>query len=753
MATEAELIAALRRADAAGDTAAAQAIARRIQSGRSQPVTYTAPPLDSITTQTAAFDEAEKARRAGDQAAAARLTERAQDIGAEGNQWAAFGGTFYELYRGIKQAPFVAKNFRPEMLLAEQFLPGVRAAGDKVYGDLKAEEAEADRIDAPLNRNNRTGQIAGYATQILGPGLIAKYAQGANAIRAGVQQVATPLLRAFMPETIRGAALQGATLGAIQPLATGETELTRAGNAALGAFTGAAGQAAAPLVGATVRGARSLIQPFTQEGREQIVGGLLRRFATDPSKIANAMTDPVTGMAPTLAEATLDPGIAQLQRAAWATSKEAADAITLSRQGANKTRMGLLEGFLGSGGEREAIEAGVKQAEEEAYGQIERLGGVDPEPTVRMIDRILSGADGKVDEVVSGLKNLRGKFFEPYEDALRIKDARAAVADAIGGRMPSADHSALLEARRLLANRSQAAPDEIFEQLSGLSVTTKAAKTALDRAKELVNAAPLAYENQVDRLLGVRQAIKEQLSKATNDRAKSVLIGVRDSLDNQMRAVTGDGLDNALDARRIGMRPANEMDTVRGLLANTTADAPDPSGGGWMRAFNPASFVKATDDFGFTSGLDRAARQGTGWRGATADNTLGRAASTAIDDVRIGLLRQMEADRLAKVPGSPTAQFLSGQNIMESIAGPLGMKEGGWLRGVVGPLVENGAGRVFRAVGLEDRLQPLLAEVLTNPQRAAQLLAKLPPRERALIEQAAAPYLRGAALTGAATAD
>jgi hypothetical protein len=644
------------------------------------PVTYTPPPLDSLKTSMEAYDEAERARRAGDNAAAAALTRRAEDIDASGNQTASFAATFGDLYRSAKQAPFVAAQLTPWGIANRALLPGVRAAGDKVYDDLKAEQAEADRVNDPLYRNNRTGQVLGYATQILGPGLLAKGLQGARAAATTAQQVASPLVRALLPDTVRGAALQGGALGAAQPLATGEGEGTRAANATLGTVAGAGGQALAPVVGATVRGARSLIQPFTQEGRERIVGGLLRRFAADPSKVAAPLADPVTGMAPTLAEATLDPGIAQLQRAATAASHDVASAITLSRQGANQTRMGLLRGFLGSDGEREAIEAGVKQAEDAAYGSLRQADGVDVAPVVSRIEGILSSGAGK----------------------------------------------------------------------------REAVRSALGKARDALFKADGTPETSVDALLGARQNIGDLLTgmgdNGAGKLASTELIAVREALDDQIRRVTGGGLDAALDARRVGMRPVNEMDTVRGLLANTTADVPDASGG-LLRGFNAPSFIKATDDFGFTSGVDRAARQATGFRRATADNTLGPAATNAIDDVRLGLLRQVEADRLAKVPGSPTAQFMAGQNIMDSIAGPLGMREGGWARGVLGPLVEGGAGRVYSAIGLEDRLQPILAEALTNPQRAAQIIGKLPPRDRALVEAAIAPYIRSGALTGAAVAD
>lgn len=647
---------------------------------QSAPVTYTPPPLDSLKTSTEARDEAERARRAGDNAAAAALTRRAEDIDADGNQWAAFGATFGDLYRGIKQAPFVAAQITPQGLLTRALMPGVRDVGDKAYEGLKAEQAEADRVNEPLYRNNRTGQVAGYATQILGPGLLAKYAQGANVVRTGAQNLASPLVRAFLPETVRGAALQGGTLGAAQPLATGEGEGTRAANAGLGGVVGGFGQALVPVVGATIRGTRSLLQPFTQEGREQIVGGLLRRFAADPSKIAAPLADPVTGVAPTLAEATLDPGIAQLQRAAMTRSPEVANAVTTSRRAANQTRMGLLQGFLGTGGEREAIEAGVKQAEDAAYGAIRPLDGVNVAPVAQQIDSVLATGAGKRDAVRSALSSVREKLFKP-------------------------------------------------------------------------DGTP---ETSVDALIGVRQEIGDLLTGQGNNQAAKLaseqLIAIREALDAQIRNVTGDGLDAALDARRVGMRPANEMDTMRELLARTTADVPNASGG-IDRGFNAGQFVKATDDFGFTSGADRAARSATGFRRASADTTLGPAAQNALDDVRVGLLRQMDADTSGKVAGSPTAQFMAGQNIMESLAGPLGMREGSWSRGILGPIIEGGAGRVYSAIGLEDRLQPLLAEVLTNPQRAQQILSRLPPRDRVLIEQAAAPYIRGAALTGAATAD
>lgn len=646
---------------------------------------YQRPDAAAIKTGDEARNAYIAAKRAGDTTGAQTFLDLASRLDREAysplrgmsefeGQLASAGSTVDSTIRGLKQAGVGLGALVTGAIGAD----GVSDSLRRRYDQLKQDQTEANAINEPLNREYRTGQVLGYGAQALGPGLALRGLSKIPAIAEAFPAL-TAASNALLPTTVAGAAANGAVLGALQPIDSTQGEGSRVGNTVIGGAAGAAGQAAAPLVGSLIRGGNSLIQPFTQSGRERIVGGLLRRFATDPTKIAAPLADPVTGMAPTLAEATLDPGIAQLQRAAWSKSKDVADAITLSRQGANQQRMGLLQNFVGTPAQRDAALASVKSAEEAAYGAISQLDGVDVAPVAAQIDGILAGGAGKRDAV----------------------------------------------------------------------------RAALGRARDALFKSDGTPETSVDALLGARQNIGDMLSglgdNASAKLASKELIAVRDALDEQIRQVAGDGLDAALDARRIGMRPVNEMDTVRGLLANTTADIPDASGG-LLRGFNASSFVKATDDFGFTSGVDRAARQATGWRGATGDKTLGPAASQAIDDVRVGLLRQLEADRLAKVPGSPTAQFLAGQNVMESIAGPLGLKEGGAIRNAVGPLVENITGRAYGAIGLEDRLQPILAEALTNPQRAAQLIQRLPPRDRALVEAAIAPYAR-AGLIGVASAD
>lgn len=121
---------------------------------------------------------------------------------------------------------------------------------------------------------------------------------------------------AFIPgaATIPGAAAIGAATGALAPSASaGET----ATNALIGGVAGPAAIAAGRAVAAGYQGARGLLAPFSERGRQGIVNEVLRASATDPDAAANALLRArpyVPGSNPTVAQAAQDPGLAQLER-------------------------------------------------------------------------------------------------------------------------------------------------------------------------------------------------------------------------------------------------------------------------------------------------------------------------------------------------------------------------------------------------------------------------------------------------------
>lgn len=192
MATEQELITALRKADAAGDTAAAQAIARRIASMRtSQPSAsgVTSPNASRLTGYTPGRDPE-----------IARMSNPTGS-GVE-NFFAGMGQQQYETARGVGQ----------------------------LLGAVTPEQIEESRkLDAPLGKttSGQLGQITGAALQFIGPAAVAK-AAGAPA----------QVMRFFAPTTAPGAAAQGAAFGAVQPALSSDERIA---NAALGGAGGYAG--------------------------------------------------------------------------------------------------------------------------------------------------------------------------------------------------------------------------------------------------------------------------------------------------------------------------------------------------------------------------------------------------------------------------------------------------------------------------------------------------------------------------------
>lgn len=117
----------------------------------------------------------------------------------------------------------------------------------------------------------------------------------------------------LLPSSIRGMAAQGGVAGGLQPVASDESRLANAG---MGAAGGAVGGLLAPAVGAVmrplIRGAQAPFKPFTQRGQEEVARRVLVGSASDPSRLLHAAPSAVPGVSRTLAEESLDPGIASL---------------------------------------------------------------------------------------------------------------------------------------------------------------------------------------------------------------------------------------------------------------------------------------------------------------------------------------------------------------------------------------------------------------------------------------------------------
>lgn len=264
-----------------------------------------------------------------------------------------------------------------EMGWGGQFAAGVGMSFDKLARTARRvldpsytrEQAEADaEIDKPLadSSGGFWGGLTGDVAMTAVPGL--RVAQGAT---RGLQ-AASALLPKALGATSRvatpyaAAAAGGAAVGA----ATRPDDLS--GGAGEGAVLGAAGEAGGRVLSSAYGGAKAVLEPLYEQGRRRVLKRTLERFATDPKAATRAAANAgelVPGVTPTLAEATMDPGLAQLQRGAAAASPNVAADLA----GANQRRVqgykDVLDDLAGTDGRREFFEHARETAAQANYGR------------------------------------------------------------------------------------------------------------------------------------------------------------------------------------------------------------------------------------------------------------------------------------------------------------------------------------------------------------------------------------------------
>lgn len=210
--------------------------------------------------------------------------------------------------------------------------------------DQKTVDDRAAR-DAPLMKTG-AGQ-AGYITGTVAPMLATAAVPKAN--------------------TLVGAAGVGALTGLIQPTTSDESVLK---NVAVGGVAGPLGVMAGRGLAASYQGAKALIEPFTEAGRNRIAGRTLQRFADDVSKINSATSAPtVTGARPTLAEQTGDVGLARLEDSLRAADPKIGKDIEARLLENNAARVNSLNALGGDTSKRAAAEAARDSATKDLYTQ------------------------------------------------------------------------------------------------------------------------------------------------------------------------------------------------------------------------------------------------------------------------------------------------------------------------------------------------------------------------------------------------
>lgn len=590
-------------------------------------------------------------------------------------------------------------------------------------------------IDAP---GGSVGAVLGYGTA----GVPAFLLPGAN--------------------TITGAALIGGGLGALEPVAEGES---RTWNAATGGAMSA-------LVPAAVRGTRfakaALVDPYTEKGKLRIVGSTLNQSASNRDKaISNLMRNrgATPGFNPTAGQAAMDDGIASLERAARAIDPGGFQSVNDEQMAA------LVKSLRQVSGTPEARQAAVEareQATEALYKQAKQAVVTDDGTLSKLLNRPSMG--NAMNRAVNLAKE-RGEYSLPKR------------APTPAGKMIDTNKDDLVAAVRKLGGINQDSFDAMFGQsvrndfkfapnFTG-PVFAKGKGLGVDEmARELYQNGYLAREEVGDLLdlmvdshmydkpafsVFKQEVADDPLSDAINSLVAKMSEKQTAAAQPQSLLKEGKISGKALHDLKMGLDDAIGVPGQGGLLgaergaamgtkqeyldwleskipaygqARTTyADMSKPInqmdiGQELYKRFVPAladgdlPFKSRADSFAqaLRNG-DQLARSTTGMKGATLQGVMTPQQMGLLNGVLSDSQMRAAAQSAGRGVGSDTVQKMAMTNVLNQAGIPtwmqsIGRVPGGWLR-TVGDIIYTKN---------DDALRAVLADVIKDPKLAAQAM-------------------------------
>ena len=283
-----------------------------------------------------------------------------------------------------------------------------------------------------------------------------------GAVVGTAQRLSGPLARqlAALPgRQAAGAAAAGASAGAVRE--EGGGELAQAGAGLAGGLLASNPELAARGAMAAGRIVPAMFRPFTQAGREQVVGNLLADQATDPARALSNLRNAgeiVPGSIPTTGAASRDAGLLALEKGARAR-RPGEFGARLSEQ--NAARQQALDEIAGTpsdiADDIAAREAATAALREEAFANA-RAANV--QKAVAKADEILASPAGARKPVQQAIGEFRDTIANETDPA-RLYAVRQDIGDALAGKFGGEKASMKLASKELIALRD--ALDDVID--------------------------------------------------------------------------------------------------------------------------------------------------------------------------------------------------------------------------------------------------------------------------------------------------
>jgi hypothetical protein len=320
------------------------------------------------------------------------------------------------------------------------------AAGTNIPTQTQAVQKSLTNLGFPEPRTGQERIIQDVATAGYGTAGISKLA---GAIAPKVPGLFKDLAQFFAqsPKAQTAAALTASTAGGMLREG-GAPPALQAGGAILAGMV-APGGAKLPVTQRVLEAPGAVIRPFTQTGREVIVGNVLNRLATDPERAALNLQQAqplVPGVRVTTAAGARDPGLAAAETAIRALDQSGAFPNVLSAN-----QQALLESFRKLGGRG----GDVTQPGSIPYAEAKRTSITAPmresafankqpvsvEPITSAISGIMANPATQrksVDEAMGYVNNLLAKRIDPDTgtiDPMALYSVRKDITDAMAGKL------------------------------------------------------------------------------------------------------------------------------------------------------------------------------------------------------------------------------------------------------------------------------------------------------------------------------
>ena len=466
-----------------------------------------------------------------------------------------------------------AANFGDKVLSAMSYIPG--KVTDAIRSQLSPENKRRVPDIAQANRTRAADleyideQIADNAPAKAGKffaevgatlpvgGVLGKVAGGAMTLPALAPHAAkaAPFIKAIETGGFQtGRNLEGASMlakaGDLGTRAVGgaitggaSTALVDTDNTGTGALIGGLLPPALRGIGAaagyTGKAAKSLVQPFTEAGQQQIAGSILRRFAEGGPTALN-LAEFVPGALPTLAEASGNAGLAGLQRGARDINPNA----FVAREQANASaRTAMFDDIAGDAGKLD-----FHRAQRSVNGKQLYDNALQVDPSANMTPQIKSEIESllqrpSINDATKTAKKWaaeRGESQTAQGNMRALHDIKTALDDKIA--------AAVRDGQGGEVAALQATKDKLLDAMEKLSPAYKEARVTYSEMSKPINA--------MESLQGLR---------LTDARGDMTLSKVKNGIEglNRARALAGTHPAKSIEPAQMDQLKALQDDLFR----------------------------------------------------------------------------------------------------------------------------------------------------------------------------------------------